>query len=143
MSNISNRILVVDDDLETLDILKRVLVEGGYEVEVEDQPRKALEKLLSNQYSVVLSDIMMPDIDGHDLVKEILKMSKGVQVILMTAYSSIDKVLDAYELGASDYLLKPLDFDEVLRVVKRGNRRYDRWFLAIQKTLTKEVAEIQ
>lgn len=139
MGNNSNRILIVDEDYETLDVLKSFLEKDGYLVDVTNHPQKALKILSVSRYTVVLSDnIMLSDITEHCLFKYILKKNQGIQIILMAAYSSIEKMLDAYRLITSDYLLKPFDFDEVLQVVERSCRQYDRWFELIKTTLANQ-----
>lgn len=133
--DVLKRVMVVDDDIETLDFLTRLLTKSGYEVVAFDNAFDAFEELLTKTYPVVLSDILMPGKSGQEFIRDVLDLVKGSQIVLMTAYSSVDRVLDAYQEGASDYLLKPFDdYDEVISVVERAVTRFSRWFLAIQKT---------
>ena len=138
MSNdpeIQQRILVIDDDPETVDILNRLLSRHNYEVEEFVDPRRALKVIENGSIAVVLSDVHMPEMNGHDITRAVLETNSGTQVILMTAYTSMDKVLDAYRIGVSDYLLKPFgSLDEVVEAVALGVNRYSRWQQVLQDT---------
>ncbi len=131
----SPRILIVDDDPETTDIICRVLSKEGFDVTTTVDPRQAIEYVEDEKFAVVVSDIQMPEISGHELTRAVHDTVKGTQVILMTAYSTIDKVVEAYQVGASDYLLKPFeDLDEVAEAVRGAVRRHQRWHEALRKT---------
>ena len=129
-------VLVIDDDPETLDILKALLSRYEFNVTVEPDPRKAIGRVTQERFAVVLTDIIMPEMSGLEVLKEILDYHRATQVILMTGYGTVDKVLDAYGLGASDYIYKPFtDLDEVVDAVRRGATRFDRWYAAITRCL--------
>ena len=82
-----HRILVVDDDPETVDIMRRLLTRCGFTVETATDPREAMSRMESELYAVVLSDILMPGMSGHELTQAVLAGATGTQVILMTAFS--------------------------------------------------------
>jgi two-component system NtrC family response regulator len=138
-----HRILVVDDDPETVEIMRRLLTARGFTVETATDPREAMGRMESETYAVVLSDILMPGMSGHEVTEAVLAGATGTQVILMTAFSSIAKVSEAYRLGASDYLLKPFDdLGEVGDAVNRGVERYERWAQALGDSDVSEKGEV-
>jgi two-component system response regulator PilR (NtrC family) len=109
MGRAAARILVVDDEPSICDVLGISLRKEGYEVVTETNPRRALERFRSEPFDVVLQDLKMPEMDGIDLLREIRTAREGVAVIIMTAYSTWDRAVEAMRLGAYDYLRKPFD----------------------------------
>jgi two-component system response regulator PilR (NtrC family) len=109
MGRAAARILVVDDEPSICDVLGISLRKEGYEVVTETNPRRALERFRSEPFDVVLQDLKMPEMDGIDLLREIKTAREGVAVIIMTAYSTWDRAVEAMRLGAYDYLRKPFD----------------------------------
>jgi len=116
-------ILVVDDDPVIRRLLEQRLLKENYSVQVAEDGYKA-EKLLSSQFfDIVLTDLMMPGAIGGIEVLEITKEKNSrTEVILITAHSSVDTAVEAMKKGASDYLEKPINFDELfLRIDKIAN----------------------
>lgn len=113
------RILVVDDQSGMCDFLSHYLKTRGYEAEVAHSAEEALEALKKSEFDLVLSDIMMPFVDGLDLLREIKKSRPGVAVILMTAYASLDKAMKAIKYGAADLLIKPFEMSALVAVVEK------------------------
>ena len=113
------RLLIVDDESSVRDVLA-ILFEGeGYDTETAssmDEARRALER---GTYDIVLCDIMMPDGNGLDLLKEIKTGDVSPPVIMMTAYTSTRSAIDAMKLGAADYVSKPFDNEELKIVVQK------------------------
>ncbi len=135
--NSATNVLIVDDDPETLELLKRLLSSKGYNVTLESNPLSALDRIKNNRFAVLLTDIAMPEASGLELLKAVMDSNRATQVILMTGYSTMDKVMDAYALGAADYLFKPFgELDEVVEAVENAAYRYGRWFNAIKKALS-------
>lgn len=129
-----SRILIVDDEEELTKALERVLAMEGYEVTGFTCPQKALEVIKQKKYHIVLSDIIMPDMDGIELLKAIRDFDPLVQVIMMTGYSTMNKTVQCLEYGANDYLLKPFSsFEELIEAVKMAEAKLNRW----QKTMRK------
>ncbi|NLC27511.1 MAG: response regulator [Campylobacteraceae bacterium] len=101
------KIAIVDDEQEILGMIERYLQRtGDYVVHTFSNPLDALEKL-DNSFDVALLDIMMPQMNGLDLLAKIEKKALGCKVIMMTAYSTLDKVLRAHQEGATHYIMKP------------------------------------
>lgn len=109
MENKVFKVAVVDDENEILSMIKRFLERTGkYSVSTYSNPVLAVEDI-DNSFDVVLMDIMMPQMNGIDALEKILQKNSNQKVIMMTAYSTLDKVLKAHKEGAVHYLMKPFD----------------------------------
>ncbi len=103
------KIAVVDDENEILSMISRFLSRGGkYNVTTFSNPVVAVDSI-DNSYDVVLMDIMMPQMNGLDALEKIMEKNPNQKVIMMTAYSTLDKVLKSHKEGAVHYLMKPFD----------------------------------
>lgn len=108
------KIAIIDDEQSILSMLEKFLRRiGGYEVETFLNPLIALRDI-DESYDIVLLDIMMPQMNGIDLLSKIQKKDLGCKVIMMTAYSTLDKVLKSHEEGAVHYIMKPFSSLESL-----------------------------
>jgi two-component system, NtrC family, response regulator PilR len=103
------RILIVDDEQSICDVLSISLKKEGYSVAAEINPRKALDRLKREPFDLVLQDLKMPEMDGIDLLREVKKLREETVVIIMTAYTTWDRAVEAMRLGAYDYIKKPFD----------------------------------
>ncbi len=122
------RIIIVDDEAEILRALDTFFNLRGYEVVTCSDPRTALERIRTERFHVALLDINMPQMTGIELLKEIKESRPTVQVIMMTAYTTIEKAIECVENGAGDYLLKPFqNLDELAEVVRMAGDRVHRW----------------
>jgi len=117
-------ILVVDDEEIMRDVLSDLLESESYSVDLAENGALALEKIRDNEYGVVLIDLMMPDVDGFQVLRELQKMEKAPAAVILTAYASIDKAVQSTKLGAFDFLAKPFKNDELLLVVKNALDHY-------------------
>ncbi len=106
-------ILVADDDSAHRTMLKTLLSGWGYLIEEADDGSTAIEKAEEKAYDLILMDIRMIKISGIEALKEIKIINPAIPVIIMTAYSSVETAVEALKNGAYDYLIKPLDFDEL------------------------------
>ena len=101
------KIAIVDDEQGILDMIEKYLLRnGGYEVHLFSNPLAALAAL-DESYDVVLLDIMMPQMNGLDVLIQIQEKHLRAKVIMMTAYSTLDKVLKSHQEGATHYIMKP------------------------------------
>jgi DNA-binding NtrC family response regulator len=117
------RILIVEDDDRQRQRLQQLLEgEAQYQVEAVSNGHEALERLAGRTFSLVLTDLRMPHVDGMQLLKEIEKRALPVSVIVMTGDSSIQEAVEALHLGAYDFLVKPVDVEHVRRLVQRALR---------------------
>ncbi|MBM4277590.1 MAG: sigma-54-dependent Fis family transcriptional regulator [Deltaproteobacteria bacterium] len=114
------KILVVDDEAPLREILQRSLAKmGGFSVEVAINGQEAIEKVEKDIFDLILTDLMMPEMDGMEFLKMIKATRPEIPVIMMTAYGSIDTAVEAMKIGASDYITKPVDLkDLLLRITK-------------------------
>ena len=136
----SRKVLIFDDEASLLEFLSLLFEEEGYEVESADSVAGARERLAeSPEYDLVLCDILMPDGDGLDLLREIKTERPHAAVIMMTAYASTDSAIEAMKLGAYDYISKPFDVEELKVMAEKAIERTD---LEQQNVyLQKELAE--
>jgi two-component system response regulator HydG len=114
------RILVVDDDLGHLTMLNTVLGSLGHRVEKATDGGQAIEAARENPYDLILMDVRMSSIDGIEALQQIKEFNPSIPIIIMTAYSSVDKAVEAMKLGAYDYLTKPLNFEELKIIIDRA-----------------------
>ncbi|MBK6743434.1 MAG: sigma-54-dependent Fis family transcriptional regulator [Hydrogenophilales bacterium] len=113
------QVLVVEDDAALREALVDSLEIAGYAVHAATDAEAALVFLASQVPGLVLSDVQMPGMDGHDLLRAIKRRHPGLPVVLMTAYGQIDKAVAAMRDGAADYLPKPFEPDRLLATVAR------------------------
>jgi signal transduction histidine kinase len=123
-----NRILVVDDEKEIREMLLKALTRlTGFRVELAGDGEEAMKKIEQENFDLVLTDLKMPKKDGLQLVSEIAKSKPEILTVLMTGHGTIDSALEAMKQGASDFLLKPLNLDEMvvrLRKVFEERQRF-------------------
>ena len=115
-------VLVVDDELEMRTLLQDVLQDEGLRVTVAANGSEALKQLGEEHYAVVLTDLRMQEMQGIDLLREIKRTYQDINVIVMTAFGSVDTAIEAMKEGAYDYLTKPVKNEELLRVTNRAVR---------------------
>ena len=113
------RLLVVDDEKNQRELLQGFLEKKGYPVQIADGGQQALDWLLENGCEVVLTDHKMPGMDGTALLKRIREGYPETLVVMMTAYGTLEKAVEAMKLGAYDYLTKPIDLEELLLLLER------------------------
>lgn len=118
------RVLVVDDDVHIAELISLYLEKEGYEVYEVYNGRDAIEAFKKFAPSMVLLDIMLPEIDGYQVCREIRQISK-VPIIMISAKGDVFDTVLGLELGADDYIVKPFDAKELLARVKAVLRRYD------------------
>lgn len=118
------RILIVDDDENICEVIKMYLESSGYETEVVYNGRDAIEKFNTYKPDLMVLDIMLPYVDGIDVLKAIRKDSETPVILLTAKGETFDKVL-GLELGADDYMVKPFEPKEFIARVKAVLRRYN------------------
>jgi len=102
------KILILDDEQDILNVIERFLNRRKLvEVLTCTNPIDAIELIKNGDFKMLLTDIMMPEMNGVDVLKEVVKSRPEVKVIMMTAYSTIDKILECDKIGAVDYVTKP------------------------------------
>ena len=111
-------ILVVDDDKAILKYAKGILELEGYDVDVAETGFDAMEKSSTRFYNLVLLDIMLPDIQGTELLTKMHRTTPKMMKVMVTGFPSFDNAVEALNMGADAYLLKPVELEELLSVVK-------------------------
>lgn len=102
------RIAIVDDEVDVLETLKKFLDKNDdYKIDIYSNANTALENIRDKNYDLILLDIMMPEVNGLDILKEVKEKDKNTKVIMMTAYSTLNTTLKSDTLGADAYLEKP------------------------------------
>jgi DNA-binding NtrC family response regulator len=119
----SRKILIVDDEEIVLKSCLRILGDGDYEVEAVQDGLEALRKIEASSYDILILDIMMPKIDGLEVLQRVKEMHPDIDIIMITGLSQIKTAVRAMKLGAFDYLPKPFDPDELRLVVQRAFER--------------------
>jgi len=115
-----NRVLVVDDEKNQREIYTLILEDDGYKVTTAQSGEQALRFARENQFDLVLTDYKMTGMDGLTLLGELLKLDPSLIVVMMTAHGSVESVKEALRGGAFDYLEKPIDRDQLLKVVQNA-----------------------
>ncbi|WP_251966256.1 response regulator transcription factor [Parabacteroides sp. AD58] len=111
-------ILIVEDEKRVADLLKIGLEENGYQTLVAYDGAMGLRLFQSNSFQLVISDIILPKLDGFELCKEIRKVNERIPILMLTALGSADDKLEGFDAGADDYMVKPFDFRELNARVK-------------------------
>ena len=119
MAESVKRILVVDDEENTRIGLSKLLSQEGFEVESAANGNDALELLGQRKVNLVISDINMPDMNGLAFLRELSRNFPSTSVIMITAYGGVESYLEAMNLGAYEYLHKPVRLDELRSVMKK------------------------
>ena len=142
------RILVVDDDENIRVTIEAILENEGYAVDVAVNGREAIKKSESTAYNVALIDIRLPDMEGTELLTSMKDTVPKVRKIIITGYPSMQNAIDAVNRNADAYLVKPVDVDKLLELVRRqlklqeAEKKYNQQKVAeFIETRAKEISE--
>ena len=113
------KILVVDDKEMMRDSLQATLSRAGYEVQVSKSAMDALDRIKQQSFDVILTDLKMPKMNGLQFIDELKCLGTDAQVVMMTAFATIDTAVEAMRKGAYDYIQKPFDADEIVLLLQR------------------------
>jgi DNA-binding NtrC family response regulator len=116
-------ILIVDDDVNLCAMLSEELTEIGYDTYFLTGGEKVVEYVSNNTVDLILLDLKMPGKNGYEVLKELESNNIYVRVIVLTAYADVKSALDSARLGASDFISKPYDFDELLITMRKAIQR--------------------
>ena len=114
------KILIVDDNPEVLKLIANILETNDYEVETASKGESAIKKLESNDYDVVLTDLMMPDVDGIQVLEHVKSRASKTMCIILTGHGTIKSSVEAIKKGAFDYITKPVSASELLIIVEKA-----------------------
>jgi len=121
-------VLVIEDETKVASFISRGLEEEGYGVDVAYDGKEGLDRLKESTYDIVLLDLMIPEIDGLEVLKRARSWGVNTPVLIITAKSSKEDVVKGLDTGSDDYLTKPFSFDELLarmRALLRRSRQSD------------------
>jgi len=114
------KILIIDDDTYICDLLNNYLARNGYETVSAYKGKEALKKIIDTTFDLVLCDFRLPDMDGMEVLNTVKSKNDNIPVIIMTAYADIKTAVKAIKSGAFDYVAKPIQHEEILRIIKRA-----------------------
>jgi two-component system response regulator HydG len=120
------KILIIDDDSYMCNLLVKYLARNGYETEGSLKGKEGVDKIMKNDFDLVLSDLRLPDIDGMEVLKLAKEKNEHIQVIIMTAYAEISSAVKAIKAGAFDYVTKPIRQEEILKTIEKSLSRKTR-----------------
>lgn len=138
-----DRILIVDDEELICRLLAQRLTSEGYACVTANNGREALSHFYKDTFSLIISDIRMPEMDGIELLKRVKDLNPNMMVIMVTAYPELDMAVEAMRLGAYDFIIKPADLDLILLSVRKAleKRRLEEELEAYHKHLERLVEE--
>src|SRR5258707_12079708 len=114
------QVLIVDDEPNLRKILAAQLSRDGYDVLLAEDGEQGLSLLREHHIDLVVTDLKMPKIDGMTLLREALRESPNLPIVMITAHGTVDTAVEALKIGAFDYLTKPFDKDEVRQIVAKA-----------------------
>ncbi len=113
-----SKIMIVDDELEICEFLKEFFIDRQYDVVTASNGDEALAKVDNESPQILLLDVKMPGIDGIQVLKEVKRKNPNIKVIIVTAVETDDKISEAFQLGADNYITKPLSLEDLERDVQ-------------------------
>ncbi|NUN23404.1 MAG: sigma-54-dependent Fis family transcriptional regulator [Candidatus Jettenia caeni] len=114
------KILIVDDDIAMGEMCKELLKSRGYVSDVVASSKEAIEKIsMDGIYTIVLTDLVMPEMDGIEVLKKVKQQNPHIDVVVMTSYGTVTNAVEAMKLGASDYITKPFKRDELIIIIEK------------------------
>ena len=134
------RIMVIDDEESMCKFMQIMLKKEGYEVTTTQSSHEALDILKQINHDLIIADLMMPELNGLELLARVKNLDPEANFIVMTAYASVDTAIEALKKGAYDYLTKPFKVDEIRITIKKAleQKRIKRENISLKKQLKKE-----
>ena len=113
------KVLFIDDDQQILSIVEQFIQRWGYNVTTVSNAEQAIETIRSNYYNVIFSDLIMPEIGGLEILRQVKKLSPESEVVIVSGYGTIESAIEAMKLGSYDFLQKPINFDRFKILIDR------------------------
>ncbi len=114
------RLLVVDDEPHILELFERIVDMTPYKITTKNNPLEALDTLKSDRYDLIISDINMPLLNGMELLEKVKEAGRGEEIVMMTAFSTLESAAKAMLLGAFDYIEKPFRREHILFTIEHA-----------------------
>lgn len=119
------QILIIEDDQRVAELINRGLTEEGFETTVAFDGLSGLKLMLHNDYDLIITDIILPKMDGLDLSREIRSIKPQIPIIMLTALGTTDDKIEGFDAGADDYMVKPFEIRELLARIRVLLKRYN------------------
>src|SRR3990170_6794015 len=119
----SKGMLIVEDEETLRESIKRIFMKEGFTVDAVDSAEKGFALLETSAYDVIISDIILPGIDGIEMLTSVREQSPDQVFIVVTAYASLDTAVKALRAGAYDYIMKPIIHEEIKQIVRNALRQ--------------------
>ena len=113
------KLLIIEDDSVLRSGLEEILVGEGYEVDTADNGITGLKLFENKKHDIVLTDLVMPAMNGMEVLKEVSKINPKTHVVVITAFATVENAVEAIKLGAADYISKPFKIDEIQTKIKK------------------------
>ncbi len=117
------KILIVEDEKKVSALIQQSLQEVGFHVEISENPINAKDLILKNHFDLVILDVMLPDMSGLELARDLRSLGHKGFILMLTALSTTKDKIQGFDAGADDYLIKPFEFEELLARVRALVRR--------------------
>ncbi|MGB9597337.1 MAG: sigma-54-dependent transcriptional regulator, partial [Candidatus Poribacteria bacterium] len=114
------KILIIDDEPDIRQTLAYVLQDEGYETDLASTGLEGLSYISAKQFDIVITDLMLPDLDGMTIINKAREIRPEIIIVMITAYGSEEKAVEAIRAGADDYIPKPIDGDELLMKLSKS-----------------------
>src|SRR5687768_11929255 len=141
MNEPTTTVLVVDDETSNVQSLERIFAKEGFRVLTAGSGREALDLCRQHRVHVVLTDLMMPGMSGVDLIRALSTVAPDAEVVVMTAYGTIETAVESMREGAYDFVEKPLKRMQIVKTVRKAAERHA--LLAENRTLRKELSALR
>lgn len=117
-------LMLVDDEERYLETTRKLLERKGYKVLTAKSGFEALKKMKADDVHVIILDVKMPQMDGHEAFREIRKNFPLVEVIMLTGHATVESAIEGLKEGAFDYLMKPVDIEAIIEKAKEAYEKY-------------------
>lgn len=118
------KLIIAEDDFELRQLFSHVLIKNGFSVTCAENGQQALDLINSDYYDLLISDVMMPVMDGFTLVKQLRKENKNIPVLMITAKDTFDDMREGFTSGTDDYMVKPINVNEMVLRINALLRRF-------------------
>ncbi|MGN0367255.1 MAG: response regulator transcription factor [Wujia sp.] len=118
------KLIIAEDDFELRQLFSHVLIKNGFSVTCAENGQQALDLINSDYYDLLISDVMMPVMDGFTLVRQLRKENKNIPVLMITAKDTFDDMREGFTSGTDDYMVKPINVNEMVLRINALLRRF-------------------